>query len=79
MADIKPPQQFLVTETNEVKKKWLQCTLQEKKSQISRLTQDIEDLKQGHLVKLEAHLLMLEKELAFLQNQYDNIDKIIDI
>ena len=79
MSDIKQQQRFLVPETNEVKKKWLECSIQEKKSQIQRLKQDIEDLQRGQIVKLEATILMLQKELNHLQERYNIIDKVIDI
>jgi len=73
MADIKENQVWLVPETNEVKKKWLQVQIQEKKSRIVRLDQDIEDLVKGQIVKLEGHKIMLQKELNNLTQQLDRM------
>jgi uncharacterized protein YPO0396 len=73
MADIGPNQVWLVPETNEVKKKWLQVQIQEKKSRIVRLDQDIEDLVKGQIVKLEGHKIMLQKELNNLTQQLDRM------
>lgn len=70
-ADIGQNQVWLVPETNEVKKKWLQVQIQERKSRIVRLDQDIEDLAKGQIVKLEGHRIMLQKEFNDLQRKLD--------
>lgn len=74
MGDIGSKRQWLVDEGTEVKKKWLLCEVQSRKSQISRLNQDIEDLKKGQIVKLEATIMMLEKELKNLIEKLEAID-----
>lgn len=79
MADINQSRQWLVDPDIEVKKKWLQCSMQEKKSQIVRLKQDIEDLQRGKIAKLEGTIMMLEKELKSLEEEYKQIDKVLDI
>ncbi len=79
MADIGGNRQWLIDEPNEVKKKWIACEIQQRKSQITRLKQDIEDLKNGQIVKLEATIMMLEKELENLSEKLAEYDNAIDI
>jgi len=79
MADIGINRQWLIQEPNEVKKKWIQCEIQARKSQIIRLNQDIEDLKNGQIVKLEGTIMMLQAELQNLQEKFDQYDNAIDI
>lgn len=69
MADIGVKTTWLVKEDFEVNKKWLQVQIQERVSRINRAKQDIEDLKKGQIVKLEGHIMMLEKELRHLQDK----------
>lgn len=83
MADLKVNRQWLIKPTTDVEKKWLQCQIQERKSQVVRLEQDIEDLKNGQIVKLEATIIMLKKEIDKLQTEYSGIevqlDNVIDV
>lgn len=74
MADIQNSRNWLVEPNQEIKDMWIKCQIQERKSQITRLKQDIEDLKNGQILKLEATILMLEKEVEKLKSQV-----IIDI
>lgn len=74
MGDIGSNRQWLVDPNEEVKKKWISCQIQERKSQIVRLTQDIEDLREGQIVKLEATIIMLEKEVKDLMSKLNAID-----
>lgn len=76
MSDIGVQQRWLVSEDLEVEKKWIQVQIQERISRINRAKQDIEDLQRGQIVKLEGHIMMLEKELKKLQN--DLIKKTIE-
>lgn len=76
MADIGVPQNFLVSPNHEIEKKWIEVSIQERKSRIARHRQDIEDLIKGKIVDLEAKIMMLERELAHLQEQYKNIDPV---
>jgi len=70
MADIGiPKQNWLVTEDWDVEKKWIEVQIQERKSRIARFKQDIEDLRKGKIVDVEARVMMLAKELAFLENK----------
>jgi chaperonin cofactor prefoldin len=76
MADLVPKTRWLdgVKEDSEVQRKWLLCQIQEKKSAVIRLNQDIEDLLKGKIVALEAHIIMLEKEIKVLEAQLNSID-----
>ena len=74
MADLGSNRNWLVNPNEEVKKKWLSCQIQERKSQIVRLTQDIEDLREGQIVKLEATIIMLQKEVTQLNLELNAID-----
>ena len=66
MADIGVQQHWLVDPTTEVKEMWKLVKMQELKSRIARHTQDIEDLKRGKIVDLQAKIKMLELELRHL-------------
>lgn len=74
MADIGNNRQWLIKPNEEVERKWILCEIQQRKSQIVRLTQDIEDLKQGQIVKLEATIMMLQKEMDELNAKLNAID-----
>lgn len=69
MADIGVPQNWLVSKDIEVERKWIDVQIQERKSRIVKTKQDIEDLEKGMKVKLEAMVMMLEKEIAFLEDK----------
>lgn len=58
---------WLVSTDYEVEKKHLEVQIQERKSRISRLEQEIEDLRKGIIVGKEADILMLRKELSLLE------------
>jgi hypothetical protein len=75
MADIGVPQNWLVSTDKTVERKWLDVQIQEKKSRIVRYKQDIEDLTKGKIVDLEAKVLMLEKEVKFLEVKRENVGK----
>ena len=79
MADLGTNRNWLVQPNEEIKKKWLSSQIQERKSQVVRLKQDIEDLKQGQIVKLEATIMMLDKEIIQLLNEFEAIDVSAEI
>ena len=72
-------QRWLVDPNKEVEKKWVECQIQERKSKIAKLNQDIEDLLKGRVVELEAQIMMNEMELKSLEEKYGNIKNSIDI
>jgi len=69
MADLPIEGNWLVDPDNEIKVKWIEVQIQERKSRIARHRQDKEDLIKGKLVDLDARILMLEKELKDLEQQ----------
>lgn len=79
MGDIGVKRQWLIQEPNEVKKKWIRIEIQQRKSQIARYKQDIEDLKNGQIIKLEAMITMLEKEIENLSETLAKYDDAIDV
>jgi hypothetical protein len=73
MADIGSPQNWLVSKDVEVEKMWISVQIQEKKSRIVKTKQDIEDLMKGMKLKLEAQIIMLDKEILYLQQKRDSL------
>jgi len=54
-------------------KKEIQCQIQERRSRIARLNQEIEDMKLGVIVAKEADILMLEKELSIFTVKLESL------
>jgi hypothetical protein len=67
MADIGIPKNYLVVPTKEIDEMWIQVQIQEKKSMIARKNQDIEDLKKGRILDLEAQIKLHELEIKSLE------------
>lgn len=67
MADIQTEGNWLVDPTDDIKRKWIEVQIQERKSRINRHKQDMEDLTKGKLVDLEARILILDLELKDLE------------
>ncbi len=61
-------QQFLVEPTNKVQQMWAEMKIQELQSKIMRAKQDIEDLRKGRIIGLEANILMWQMEKTKLEN-----------
>ena len=78
MADLPVNQNFLVSPDHEVEKKWIEVQINERKSRVNKITQDIEDLRKVQLIKLEAQIMMLEKEINKLQSELDRKEPIED-
>ena len=76
MADTPVQQQFLVKPDDKVKAMWIDVQIQEKKSRIVKTRQDIEDLIKGMKVKLEAQVIMLEREIKALEEEKANMQPI---
>lgn len=75
MADLPVPKDhYLVSPTKEIEDKWIEVRIQDRKSQISRYRQDIEDLQKSKMVDLEARILMLEMEIKELEAKRDAIE-----
>ena len=69
MADLGRGTNWLVSPNIDVELKWAEVAIQEKKSRIIRHRQNIEDLKKGTIVDLEAKIMMLEREVIKLEEQ----------
>lgn len=69
MGDLPIPRGWLVEPDIEVKIKWCDVQIQEKKSRIVRHRQDIEDLIKGRIIEFEANIMMLEKEVYDLEQK----------
>ena len=69
-------QHWLVSPTREIELKWIEVSIQEKKSRIARHKQDIEDLLKGKIIDLEAKIGMLELELRELERGKNNAEII---
>lgn len=76
MADLPVEGNWIVPADQQVKCKWVEVQIQERKSRIARHRQDIEDLKKGRIVELEARIMMLEKELGELEQDLKKINPI---
>ena len=72
MADLGVNQQWLVSPSAEVEKKWVQVQINERKSRINKIKQDIEDLKQVQLIKLEAQVMVMAQEILELETTLKN-------
>jgi hypothetical protein len=69
MADIGIAKNWLVSPTKEIDDMWVKVQIQEKRSQIVRYTQDIEDLQKGRILDLQAKIKMCELEILKLENK----------
>jgi len=75
MADLQEGN-WLVNPDAEIKFKWIEVQIQERKSRIARHRQDKEDLIKGKLVDLDARILMLDKELKNLESEADKLTPV---
>ena len=69
MADVGVNKQWLVSPTQEIEDMWVKVAIQEKKSRIVKHKQDLEDLMQGEVVKIQALIKMLELEQKELESK----------
>jgi len=69
MADLGVKGTWLVSPTKEIEDKWIEVQIQERISRISRYKQDIEDLKKGKILELEAKIMMLDLELKEIESR----------
>jgi hypothetical protein len=74
MSDLGINKQWLVSPTKEIEDKWREVQIQERVSRIVRYRQDIDDLKKGKILELEAKIMMLEMEVDRLKSE-----KTIDV
>ena len=69
MADVGVNKQWLVSPTAEIEDMWVKVAIQEKRSRIVKHKQDLEDLLQGEVLKLQALIKMLELEKKELESK----------
>lgn len=69
MADVGGGTNWLVSPTREIEDKWIEVQIQERKSRIIRYKQDIDDLRKGRIIELEAKIMMLELELLEIETR----------
>ena len=74
MSDLNVNSRWLVSPTKEIEDKWREVQIQERVSRIVRYRQDIDDLKKGKILELEAKIMMLEMEVDRLK-----AEKTIDV
>lgn len=79
MGDLRSGSNWMVNPNQEVEIKWVDVEIQAKKSQIVRLEQDIEDLRKGKLLELEACVIMRKKELEMLEEKKHNLKNSIEV
>lgn len=78
MADIGVNRNYLVEPNRDVKIKWLEIQIQERRSRVVRLRQDIEDITKGKIVELEAQMIIANNELIKLENDKKLLESSID-
>jgi hypothetical protein len=77
MADLPvPKEQFLVSPNADVEKLWLKSAIAEKEARVKRLEADKDEIIKSRVLKLEATILMLKREIVELCNQLNNMDPI---
>jgi hypothetical protein len=76
LADLQTEGNWLVSPDTDIKRKWIEVQIQERKSRIARHHQDIEDLLKGKVLDLEARIMMLERELSDLEREKQKLTVI---
>ena len=77
MADMPVPrEQFLVSPNTDVEKLWLKSAIAEKEARVKRLDIDKEEIIKSQILKIDATILMLKREIVELHNKLNNMDPI---
>lgn len=77
MSDLPvPKEQFVVKPDSEVIKKWGQAEIASKEAQIKRLEADKDEIINSQVLRLEARIIMLKKEIVKLYNDLENMEPI---
>ena len=77
MADLPVPREkFLVTPNADVEKLWIKSAIFEKEARVKRLEIDKEEIIKSQVLKLEATILMLKREIVELHNKLESIEPI---
>jgi hypothetical protein len=77
MADVPVPrEQFIVSPNADVEKLWLKSAIAEKEARVKRLEADKEEIVKSQVLKLEALMLMLKREIVELNNKLNQMEPI---
>lgn len=77
MADLPiPREQFIVSPNADVEKLWIKAAIAEKEARVKRLEVDKEEIIKSQVLKLEATILMLKREIVELNNTLNNTEPI---
>ena len=76
MADVPVPrEQFLVSPNADVEKLWLQSAIAEKEARVKRLEIDKEEIIKSQVLKIEATILMIKREIVEFNNKLNMTDR----
>ena len=76
MADVPVPrEQFLVSPNADVEKLWLKSAIAEKEARVKRLEIDKEEIIKSQVLKIEATILMLKREIVEFNNKLNLEDR----
>jgi len=76
MSDLQvSKEQFLVTPNADVEKLWLKSAIAEKEVRVKRLEADKEVIIKSQVLKIEATILMVKREIVELNNQLNKDDR----
>ena len=77
MVDLPVPREtFLVTANADVEKLWIKSAIYEKEARVKRLEVDKEEIVKSQVLKIEATILMLKREIVELNNKLESIEPI---
>jgi hypothetical protein len=83
MADLPVPrEQFLVSPNADVEKLWLKSAIAEKEARVKRLEADKDQIVKSQVLKIEATILMVKREIVELGHtlkQHEEKEEIIDV
>ena len=83
MADVPVPREkYLVSPNADVEKLWCKSAIAEKEARVKRLEADKEEIIKSNVLKIEATILMLKREIVELcntLNKMDNTNDVIDV
>ena len=76
MADVPVPrEQFLVSPNADVEKLWLKSAIAEKEARVKRLEIDKEEIIKSQVLKIEATILMIKREIVEFNNKLNMTDR----
>ena len=77
MADLPVSrEQYLVSPNADVEKLWLKSAIAEKEARVKRLEADKDEIIKSRVLKIEATILMVKREIVELNNNLNNQEPI---